>query len=236
MPPELLLIIDLETTGLDPKKDQVIELGAILYSVPQACVLQQLSTLFPVTENPAEKINHISPKASQLVDDFALPLQQFAQWLTKADYLIAHNVSFDRQWFGMGHLPKVDKKWLCTYDDFVWSKNAQPTSLINTVLNYGLGVSNAHRALTDCQLIAALFDRVGESGELLPLIMEAIARSEEPKIEAIAKVNYDNRDLAKEWGFRWNSKTKTWSKKIRPSDLAKESPSYPFKITKQAIQ
>lgn len=233
MNPEILLIVDLETTGLDPQKDQVIELGAILYSVSQSCTLQQLSTLFPVTENAAVTVNRITTQASQLVENFDLILQQFSRWTVQADYLVAHNAAFDRQWFGLGSLPPLEKPWLCTYDDFVWSKNPKPTSLVNTVLNHGLGVSSAHRALTDCQLIAALFDRLAESDGLKSLLMQAIARSKEPKIEVIAKVSYDNRNLAKQWGFKWNAEAKIWSKIMRPSDLAQESHSYPFAIAEE---
>jgi DNA polymerase-3 subunit epsilon len=62
-----LLIIDLETTGLKPETDSPIELGAILYSIPDHCTIQQISTLFSVMDNPAENINRISAKASQTI-------------------------------------------------------------------------------------------------------------------------------------------------------------------------
>ena len=40
-----LLIIDTETTGIDPTVDRVIEIGAILYSVNCKTTLAQLSFL-----------------------------------------------------------------------------------------------------------------------------------------------------------------------------------------------
>lgn len=233
MPYKLLLIVDLETTGLIPENSKVMELGAILYSVQNACVIQQLSTLFPVSENPAQKINKINVQATQMVDDYSISLEQFRHWVDIADFMVAHNAEFDKQWFGFGLLPEINKPWLCTYDDFVWSKNEKPTSLINTVLNYGIGVNNAHRALTDCQLIAALFDRVSESGEFEEILTEAIERSKEPKKTVIAKVSYDDRNLAKQFRFKWNPDKKAWLKEIRLSDLTKEQVHYPFQITLQ---
>ncbi|WP_139324954.1 3'-5' exonuclease [[Limnothrix rosea] IAM M-220] len=118
---DLLLIVDVETTGLDPKEDEVIELGAILYSVKEACTLQQFSTLFPVTQNPAENINKISPQASQQLDSQGITpfILLTKNWIDQADYLVAHNAQFDRQWFGRNFLVQVNKPWLCTYDDFV---------------------------------------------------------------------------------------------------------------------
>ena len=45
---EKILILDTETTGLDENKDEVIEVGCILFDVSHKCVLSQVSFLFPV--------------------------------------------------------------------------------------------------------------------------------------------------------------------------------------------
>ena len=43
---EKILILDTETTGLDENKDEVIEIGCILFDVSFKCVLSQVSFLF----------------------------------------------------------------------------------------------------------------------------------------------------------------------------------------------
>ena len=43
--PATLLIIDTETTGLDPELDHCLEVGAILFDVPSRSVLAQQSFL-----------------------------------------------------------------------------------------------------------------------------------------------------------------------------------------------
>ncbi len=225
-----LLILDLETTGLDPRCDRVIELGAILYSVPHCCVLQQLSTLFPVQSNPVEAVNRIPAAAAQSITEAEVHtvLDQFQQWLHRTDYVVAHNASFDKQWFGRGVLPALSKPWLCTYEDFRWPENDKPRNLVQTALNHGIGVSQAHRALTDCQLIAALFDRV-ENFEVV--LQDAIARSQEPFVYAIAHVSYEERQKAKDQRFRWNEYIeRKWVKRIRRSELEREQSVYSFEI------
>ena len=57
---EKILILDTETTGLDENKDEVIEIGCILFDVSFKCVLSQVSFLFPVDNNEAEHVNGIS--------------------------------------------------------------------------------------------------------------------------------------------------------------------------------
>jgi DNA polymerase-3 subunit epsilon len=230
MLPQTLLIVDLETTGTDPKKDQVIELGAILYSVTHCCSLQQLSTLFPVLENQAESINHISCEASQEIKNFQMALSQFCCWVEQADYLVAHYAQFDKEWFGNGVLPEVNKPWLCTFHDFIWPKNHRPTNLVSTALNHGVGVSHAHRALTDCQLIAAIFDRVGADPQAFRTALEkAIQGSKDPLILVVANVPIERKDLAKQHGFKWNKYLeKKWVKEIKRSEFLIEKDQYPF--------
>lgn len=233
MLPKTLLIVDTETTGLTPPQSSVIELGAILYSVEHRCILQQMSTLLPIAgDNPAAKINKIGAEASRADYEVKLALGLFQQWLQCADYLVAHNAEFDRQWFGYESLPVIDKPWLCTYDDFRWEKASKPgLSLVNLALDHGIGVSSAHRALTDCQLIAALFDRV-ENFE--GLLQQAIARSQERKVYVIAQVSYDERNLAKAKGFKWNQYIQnTWVKKMREGDYGEacSNAEFPFPVT-----
>ena len=64
--PALLLLVDTETTGLDPASDALCELGAVLFSVPHRAVISQLSFLLPVLTNDAIAINGIEPQLSQL--------------------------------------------------------------------------------------------------------------------------------------------------------------------------
>ncbi|MEM9566999.1 MAG: 3'-5' exonuclease [Cyanobacteria bacterium P01_E01_bin.34] len=215
-----VLIIDTETTGLDPQRDRVIELGAILYSIDHNSTLHQLSVLLPTDCNPQEKLNGISAAASQAISNPLLhqSLAIFGQMVAESDYAIAHNADFDRQWFNGQHLPQLTKDnqplpWLCTMSDFRWPLAAkQGCSLVNLALDYGIGVNAAHRALTDCQLIAMLFDRVTN----LPAL---VALASQPKYLYRANVSYDNRSLAKEAGFRWNSKAKIWSRKLGEQEI-----------------
>lgn len=215
-----VLIIDTETTGLNTKCDRVIEIGVILYSVPHRTTLFQFSTLLNAPGNAAEHINRIPPAVLPEIcintqQNFINTLQQLAQ---AASYVIAHNAAFDEQWFDDTHLPVLTNvsaeplKWLCTLDDFIFPQQTrQGENLVSLALNHGIGVSSAHRALTDCQLIAALFDRMDN-------LEEMIRRAIRPKALYKAQVERKDKDLAKTAGFRWNPDNKTWTRRMATAD------------------
>ncbi len=219
-----LLIIDTETTGIDPHQDKVIEIGAILYSGTCQTTLAQLSFLLQTTHNAAEHINRIPPNAlttfPQDLQNKALDL--LGDMAATADYIVAHNAPFDAQWFDDERLPIIRGNhqqplpWLCSMADMTWPKQTRPGgSLINLALDHGIGVSSAHRALTDCQLLAELFNRLS-SDELADLI----AQASRPKATFRAEVSYDQRHLAKAAGFKWNPDQKAWVRPMAIEDAA----------------
>jgi DNA polymerase III subunit epsilon len=85
---------------------------------------------------------------------------------------------------------------------------------VNLALNHGIGVSSAHRALTDCQLIAALFDRMDD-------LEGMINKADRPKAVYRAQVSFEEKDLAKAAGFRWNPDKRMWIRRMATADTLK---------------
>ena len=206
-----LLIVDTETTGLDPQLDQCLEVGVILFDVPGRQVLAQQSFLLPVQTNAAEAINHIPASATQLPQPWRPALDYLQSLLDAADVLVAHNAAFDRQWFGLGHLPSTDKRWLCSMEDMRWPADRQlrmRPSVRDLALAYEIPVWAAHRALTDCIYLAEVFRRCDDLEQL-------IERGLEPRHLMCAQVSYDERHLARDAGFRWNEPVKgAWARRL----------------------
>ena len=221
--PDQVLIIDTETTGLDPSEDHCLEIGAILFSVPSRAVLCQQSFLLPVENNAAESINQIPAAVTQLKQPWKSALQHFEDLLQAADVLVAHNAAFDRQWFGRGVLPQVNRPWLCTMDDIRWPSALQlrpRPSVRDLALAHEIPVWAAHRALTDCIYIAEVFRRCEDLDNLLVAGLQ-------PRTLMRARVSYEDRHLAREAGFRWNDPVKgAWSRRIS----AEEADALPFPV------
>ncbi len=215
---EKILILDTETTGLDENKEDVIEIGCILFHVGSRSVLSQVSFLLPVFKNDAAHINGISAEISNISQPWEKGLDFFLSLVDSCDLIIAHNVEFDKKWFGKGRLPNLSKKWLCSLEDINWSfkKSLKSTpSVTDLALSFGVPVWNLHRALSDCYYLAEVFKKCENLEELL-------SKAIEPRYLYKAVVSYEDRVLAKNAGFRWNSHIKgAWTKKLSEDEASK---------------
>ncbi|NDF62581.1 MAG: 3'-5' exonuclease, partial [Synechococcaceae bacterium WBB_3_034] len=214
--PQRLLILDTETTGLDPAHHHCIEVGAVLFDLPHRAVLSQVSFLLPCARNDAEAINGIAADVSRLPQPWSAGLACFEALLESADVVVAHNAAFDRQWFGHGPLPPVDKPWLCSMEDLRWPADRQlrpNPSVRDLALAYGVPVWAAHRALTDCIYLAQVFERCAELEQL-------VAEGLEPRRLYRARVSYEERHRAREAGFRWNDPVSgAWTRRLSQREV-----------------
>ena len=206
-----ILILDTETTGLNEKEDELIEIGCILFHVPSKSVLSQVSFLLPVCSNKAEEINGISPATTNLNQPWEDAIKFFLKLVDCSDLIVAHNVEFDKKWFGIGRLPDLKKKWVCSLEDINWSfkKNLKSRpSVTDLALAFQVPVWKLHRALSDCYYIAEVFKKCENLEELL-------IKATEPRYLFKAIVSYEQRGQAKQAGFRWNSPVQgAWTKKM----------------------
>jgi DNA polymerase-3 subunit epsilon len=215
--PQLLLILDTETTGLDPAQHSCIEVGAVLFHVPQRAVLSQISFLLPCQSNPAQAINGIDPAVTRLPQPWQPALACFEAMVAAADAVLAHNAAFDRQWFGHGSLPPIAKPWICSMEDLRWPAERQlraTPSVRDLALAYGVPVWAAHRALTDCIYLAQVFERCADLEGLLEAGMA-------PRRLYRARLSYEERHKAREAGFRWNEPISgAWSRRLSEQEAS----------------
>jgi len=224
----LISIVDVETTGLSPATDEVIEVGAVLYSVEHRAIVQQVSTLLPVISNPAEEVNGISAGLADLCAspeprDAALDLLRWFN--SESEYLVAFNSDFDQQWFNGSVLPDWSVNgWWADAAAIRYPKPSTSRSLVALCVAHGIPVVSAHRALDDCRLLAALLGTVDDlAGEL--------ARAARPKVLVRALVGYDGREAAKAAGFYWNRDVpKDWARRMPIEDAGE----LPFEVVEVA--
>lgn len=216
---KLVAIVDTETSGLDPATGELLEVAVAVYSLEHGLV-HAGSIPVRAEKNEASGVNGI-PLA--LVQDWGRNPDAASHWanqmVTGAAAIVAHNADFDRQW-----LPELaDKPWICTCNDVTWPEPVQSRSLTAIALAHGVGVVDAHRALTDVMTIVRLFDALKKRGHDVRALLEQGLR---PKATFRALVSYDDREKAKQAGFRWEGATKSWLRKMAIEDAN----ALPFKV------
>jgi DNA polymerase-3 subunit epsilon len=214
-----VLILDTETTGVDRDKDRVIEVGCILWSVEHRTTLSIYSNLIQGEDNAAEHINGITPAVLRQHPAPATRVFKAVECLAeRADIVVAHQADFDRAFCARHSDYLASKSWVCTKEDLVWPRAKPGTSLVATALAHGVPVFQAHRAISDCMLIARLFEAHPDIDTRLEA---ALAHSLIPKHRYVAITSYEERDLPKQAGFRWDGERKEWWRVLNEEDAAK---------------
>lgn len=207
-----ILILDTETSGLSDT-DVAIEVAVALYSVKHHAVLRTFASLMYATTNPAVHINRIPVEILAEAPPAEVIWPAIESMAASAQAVVAHNADFDRR-FVPGKF--LQKPWVCSQDDIIWpNQSSSREALIKLALAHDLGVSHAHRAAVDVDLLSRLFTRVAELGVD---ISELLVRGMRPKGMYQAMVSYDDREMAKKAGFRWDAGNKTWTRKMFVED------------------
>ena len=163
-----IVFFDTETTGLDPEKDQIIELAAALVTENGIELKIDAFCKLPEGEKIPEKIVELTHITDDMLADKGIDYREacriFCNMLHSDSevLLVAHNIQFDllfilEMFKRCGMVPKAPKRRaldsLTVYKD----RAAYPHKLANAIEHYGLAdkVQNSHRAIDD---VAALFE------------------------------------------------------------------------------
>ena len=172
VPPDqrLAAFVDVETTGFSPARDEVIELAVILFRfhpstgeglgvVDEFSGLQEPSRPIPVGATAVHGITDDAVRGRALDHKRALGL------LTRAEFLVAHNASFDRGFVVRMYPGLGPKSWMCSLRDIDWRRRAVVSQRLQDLLAmHGLQPDQAHRALADCRSALRLLAYRGPDG------------------------------------------------------------------------
>ena len=151
------VIFDVETTGLNAKTDEVIELGMVKFAYcPDgrvAHVIDSFGSLNePANSIPAE-ITNLTGITNEMVAGKRIDAAAVSTFVADANIVIAHNANFDRK-FAERYWPEFEHKhWACSVTDIDWRAHGFEGSRLGYLL-MGAGLFyTAHRAVDDCRAL-----------------------------------------------------------------------------------
>lgn len=237
----LLLGLDLETGGaFNAPMDTnfITEIGLVLWDTDFAQPVDFLSLLIKPSQPVSPESVEYTGISDELLARHGHPadirtLQPIAKLMSKADYIVAHNGrEFDRPLleaaFTQFGLKMPATAWLDTQYDVDYPRPCRSRSLIYLAGFHGMVNPYAHRAVTDVLTMLTILARYD--------IQQVIANSQRKWLIVQANVGYEEREMAKEKGFRWQqdgSKVyeKCWVKRVREDQLAALQTSCDFNLT-----
>lgn len=162
--------IDVETTGLNPAHEEIIEFaialfafnresGKILGIIDEYIGLREPSC--PISRG-AYMVHRISKQA---VKGKMLDQVRIEALINQADFLIAHNAGFDKGFVGKLFPIALTKPWYCSMNGIKWYQKGYPSKALQKLLTaHRIQVEEAHRAGADVRGCLLLLSQVNEEG------------------------------------------------------------------------
>jgi DNA polymerase-3 subunit epsilon len=211
-----LTIIDLETTGLNYKKDGITEIGVIkiayttdLSQFHVVDIYQQFNDSGVFISKQIAKLTGIT---NEMVKDKTIDWEYVKALVHDTNFIVCHNAAFDRKFLEQTPIGQTFKDTLfaCSKNDIDWPAREYASNKLD-YLNWKMGYFyDAHRAINDCW--ATLNILLQEGGALQELIDNT---NDEFEVYA-EQAPYAVKDRLKQAGFFWNNgqngKPKAWFK------------------------
>jgi DNA polymerase-3 subunit epsilon len=221
-----LLILDCETTGLDPAEGAIcIEVACTLYDVERAMPIDTFSAHIRADHNEAEAINGIPVDLLLQMWPAADVWDRLQHLFVRTDAVVAHRAEFDQQ-FVPAKL-RYMRPWICSKYDMEWPKGASGDHLVHLALAHGVPVFTAHRALADVDTLVRTFQAASRMPG--PSMQERLQRALLPRVRLVSLAPFAQKDAVKAAGFSWDGKE--WSKRV----VKGEPYEFPWKVREVSL-
>lgn len=213
-----IVILDSETTGLNPGEDLMIELAMVraMYS-PSLGNITSINAVFDEFEDPhieiPPKVEELTGITMDMVKGKSFDMDAINRLLADDPLIIAHNAGFDRKFFdarfdGCNFL--LNLRWTCTVKTLQWGNLDKrlcfSKKLGNMLFNIGY-FFEAHRANADCLALLWLLHKVPRA--FTNLMDNTFNRTTLRVIARNMPIEY--KDKVKASRYKWNNSIHAWT-------------------------
>lgn len=223
--PVTLGILDTETTGLDPERDEVVEVAVTLLAINCSGELYDIEEPRSWLEQPSRPLE---PKVMQVtgLTDADLVGQRFDvgaidALLKRCHVLVSHNAKFDRAFLASRFGNLVDKPWGCTVSDMDWLGHGLGGRSLGHLLYEGGYFYEAHRAGPDSWALACLLAGRASDGRTFAAHLVDAVRTPSCRIYA-RRAAFEVKDRLKARGYRWSAQQRCWWIEVPPQGESAE--------------
>jgi len=224
------IYLDLETTGLNPDIDDIIEIGMVPFSYGAQGQIFSVGEVFSKLRQPSTplspEVTKINGITNEMVHGKNIMPDEVFDFAKQAGLIVAHNAKFDRVFLEKFSPQFSEKPWACSMEQVPWKEEGfDGNRLSHIAAEFGF-FYNAHRAIEDCLAGVEVLSRVLPiSGESVLMNMLSSARKITKRIWAVG-APYDFKDILKARDYRWNdgndARYKAWYLDVDPDNYEAE--------------
>jgi DNA polymerase-3 subunit epsilon len=224
------ILLDVETTGLDQQKDEIIELGMVKFDYLPDGRIAGLKDAFSSFNEPSVSIpldvTALTGITNEMVAGQRIDEAAVSSFANDAVIVIAHNASFDRK-FAERYWPIFQRKaWGCSATEIQWRIHGFEGSRLGYLLNGAGFFHQAHRAVDDCHALLEMlaFELPTTGTSALAVLLEQ-ARKKTMRVWA-EQSPFELKDSLRRRGYRWSDgsdgRPRSWYVDVDESKLDDE--------------
>lgn len=226
--PDMLagVAVDVETTGTDHDADVVIELALQRFWADADGRIVLTGRPRSWLEDPGRPLPADIVRLTGLTDERlrgrSIIDAEAASLIRDADFVVAHNASFDRP-FVEARLPRcAGRPWVCSLREFDWRAAGFDGGRLGDLLTQNGMFFAAHRAGDDVTALLHLLDRRVDGPRTV--LRSLVDRAARPTFRISATgAPFETKDALKGRGYRWNAAARVWSRTVSEAERERES-------------
>ena len=226
-PTKRVLILDTETTGLDWRAENIIELAMLAVDV-------DLQTGQPVGkvevyedfEDPGRpippEIVKLTGITSKDVKGQKLNEATIKDMVERADLIVAHNAGFDRPFVENRLSVFEHKAWACSFQGIDWKAQGLGSAKLEFLCSELGWFYDAHRAQVDCHALLRVLAsplKTDNPDVSLTGLQQLFKTAENARtvVKAFGSP-FETKDKLKARGYRWDAESKVWYTAVKSAE------------------
>ncbi len=205
---KLAIVIDLETTGLDADKDEIIEIALVPFTYSNDGRIFEVHEAYNELQEPSEAIPAVITQITGITDEMVLGhkinAEKVFEVVEPAALIIAHNAAFDRKFAEKAFDVFLTKAWACSMTDVPWQEEQYESLKLEYLAMRNGFFYDGHRATADCYAAIELLTQTLPNSGILALAA-LLQNARQPTCRVWAEgSSFDFKDILKARGYRWN--------------------------------
>lgn len=211
------VVIDSETTGLDPEADRMVELAVQRFLFTADGRIVAVERVNSWREDPGRPMPERLVRLTGISDADLLGHRfddaMIVALLESADLIIAHNAGFDRPFVDRRFPHLTPGAWACSLNQLDWLELGYDGRSLGHLLLQSGHYFEGHRAAHDVVALTKLLSIAFRDGRTILSYLLARCDRDTIRVEAVG-APYVAKDLLKRSGYRWEASARYWWREI----------------------